>query len=327
MKPNDFQPAVPCQFIMFFCFYALTWMACDSSAVTSFPLRPLPDIDGEAISFLGDTLQPPTMDVDAFLHADSLLNEVADEYQDDSTDLNTIIWYGRRLAYVGQFRKAIDIFTHGIDMYPQSPELFRHRGHRFLTIRQTENAIHDLETSASLLADGDSALEPDGIPNKLGIPLSNLPFNVYYHLGLAWYIKADFQKATTAFSSAMTYADNPDLKVAGTYWLYLTYLRSGERDAASQLLQPISRDMEIIENDNYLHQLLVFKGEEKPQVWSDTTLSKQSMVNMYGISCWHETNGRLQDAAAWRRQILSTGMWPSFGYLAAEADSARLLNK
>ena len=310
-----------------FCFLSLLWSACHHNATTSFPLAPLPEINGEAISFFGDTLRNTGMDVAIFLQADSLLKVVIDEYHQDSTDLNTIIWYGRRLAYTGRYRAAIDAYTRGIETHPQSPELYRHRGHRFLTVRQPENAIHDLETAASLLQGRDIEVEPDGIPNKLNIPLSNLQFNIYYHLGLAWYIKAEYQKAVEAFLSAMIYANNPDLKVAATYWLYLSYSRSGKMDAARQILGTISRDMEIIENEGYLNQLLVFSGEEPTLAWSDSTLAVQSLVNLYGMSCYEDANGHSADAAAWRRQILSTGLWSSFGYLAAEADSARLINQ
>jgi hypothetical protein len=43
----------------------------------------------------------------------------------------------------------------------------------------------------------------------------------------------------------------------------------------------------------------------------------------YGVSAWHLANGRQADAAKLREQILAGPDWPSFGFIAAEADTAR----
>jgi hypothetical protein len=45
----------------------------------------------------------------------------------------------------------------------------------------------------------------------------------------------------------------------------------------------------------------------------------------YGLSCWYDQQDRHAEAAEIRRLILSSNFWPAFGYIAAEADSARQL--
>jgi tetratricopeptide (TPR) repeat protein len=279
----------------------------------------------QAISFLGDTLRSPEVDPVTFHVADSLLQEAFTFFTEDSTDLNAIIWYGRRLAYMHRYRDAVTVFSRGMIHHPDAPELYRHRGHRYITLRQMDLAIDDLVRATSLAQNRDMDTEPDGIPNKLNIPLSNLHFNIYYHLGLAYYLKAEYQKAIDAYSTGLTYAVNPDLQVAAWYWLYLSNLRIGDVKASREISDLVDPDMEIIENEKYHEQLLLFKEGKNPALNSPPMDDSLEMVTgQYGISCWFDANGRSSEAASIRKRILSSGMWPSFGYIAAEADSARL---
>lgn len=326
MKSTKYQGHFLMSAITIFCLLPILWTACKPTSKSSDELIPTPQIVGEAISFLGDTLLRPEIEVEKFLQNDSLLEEARADFLEDSTDLNAIIWYGRRLAYLHKYKDAIDVYTQGIHLFPESPELYRHRGHRFITIRQPANAIHDLRLAATLAANQEMEVEPDGIPNKLDIPLSNLHFNIYYHLGLAHYLKEDYAEAITSFQTSLQYANNPDLVVASTYWLYLTYLRKGDQDMAKGLLTDIHPDMEIIENEAYLHQLLLFQTGQRRENESNTaSASTSSGTEQYGISCWHEANGRHSEADSIRRMILAEGRWHYFGYIAAEADAARML--
>jgi tetratricopeptide (TPR) repeat protein len=304
----------------------IIWMTtCTSSPQPTATGTPLLSGEQEAISFLGDTMVRPLLDTASKHRADSLMEEALTLYKEDSTDLNAIIWYGRRQAYLHRYRDAIQTYSRGIQLHPQSPELLRHRGHRHITTRQLDHAIADLELAATLAKNRNPEIEPDGIPNKLDIPLSNLHFNIYYHLGLAYYLKAEYQKAIDAFNTCMTYSDNPDLKVATTYWLYLSNLRHGAPDPAAMLLTDISPDMEIIENAAYLGQLLFFKtGDMLVSGSSPGTDSLPIASTHYGISCWYDLHGQKGKAADIRKQILSSDSWPLFGYIAAEADSSRL---
>ena len=326
MKSTTHQDHFLKSVITVFCLLPFLWTACKPTSKSSDELISAPEIVGEAISFLGDTLLRPEIEVEKFLQNDSLLEEAKAVFLEDSTDLSAIIWYGRRLAYLHRYKEAIDVFTHGILLHPESPELYRHRGHRFITVRQTQNAIQDLKRGATLAANREMEVEPDGIPNKLDIPLSNLHFNIYYHLGLAYYLQANYAEAITSFQTSMQYANNPDLVVAATYWLYLTYLRTGDQDTAKRLLTNIHPDMEIIENEAYLHQLLLFQTGQSELNESDSSPeSTSSGTQQYGISCWHEANGRHSEADSIRSMILAEDGWHYFGYIAAEADAARML--
>ena len=279
------------------------------------------------ISLRGDTLLPPKDSGAALAKKDSLLKVAVANYETDPDNLDHIIWLGRRTAYLWRYHEAIGIFTEGLKKHPNSPELYRHRGHRYLSIRQVDKAIADFEKAGALAAGRGLEIEPDGIPNQLNTPLSNLHFNIYYHLGLAHYAKGDFRNAKAAYKSCMDWSVNPDLKVATADWLYMTYRRLGETEQADSLLATIPADWELIENDGYFNRILLYKGLKKPEElldFSETELDNQlNLVTQgYGVGNWYLYNGDTTLAFEIFNKILETDYWSAFGYLAAEAEVA-----
>ena len=109
------------------------------------------------------------------------------KYRADSSNDEHIIWYGRRLAYLGNYKEAIAIYTKGINRPPGNARFYRHRAHRYITLRCYDNAIADLKKAVELIRDQIDEIEQDGIPNEKNIPTSTLHTNIYYHLGLAYY--------------------------------------------------------------------------------------------------------------------------------------------
>ncbi len=154
-------------------------------------------------------------------HKDSLLAVAYADFARDPHGLDNIIWYGRRLAYLSRYHEAIAVFSNGMEHHPGAPELLRHRGHRYISTRQFGGAIADFIAAAAAAADLPVEIEPDGIPNARNIPLSSLQFNIWYHLGLAYYLTGDYGRAAIAYDSCMRYSTNPDLLCATTDWYYI----------------------------------------------------------------------------------------------------------
>ncbi len=302
-------------------------IACISCAQTNrddvIPLS-IPAFDGEAISLLGDTLTRPPLDEQTYHERDSSLQEAYIHYRQDTTNLENIICLGRRLAYLHRYKEAIDVYSKGMLLHPGSPELYRHRGHRLITVRRLDDAINDLRHGIELSKDLPVAKEPDGIPNELNIPLSNLQFNLHYHLGLAHYLKGDYNAAIRAYNDCMSFSDNPDLQVATLDWLYLSMTRKGDTADANELLRGIHPAMEIIENKDYIQRLLLYKGViDTATLMQIEDHSLAYITRSYGLACWLEWNGQLHEASDRRREILTSDLWTAFSYIAAEADSAR----
>lgn len=283
--------------------------------------------DVEAISFLGDTLRTPELPDEVREVYREQYEEAAADLAESPEDVDALVWMGRRTAYLGEFREAIETYTHAIDLHPDDARLYRHRGHRYLTVRQPDDAIADFRRAAELTEGEPDQVEPDGLPNALGIPTSTLQFNIWYHLALSHYVQGELEEALEAQRSCLEASVHPDSVVATSYWLYMTLMRLGMEDEAAEVLQRISEDMEIIEATAYLDLLLLFKGERTLEdlvgpAGSEATL--QSTTTAYGIGVWHLLNGRPEAAHdTWERILEGRSQWAAFGYIAAEGELVR----
>ena len=285
---------------------------------------PLPE-GAEAVSLLGDTLYAAEMSEEVLAERTRQLEDARAAYEASPDDADAIIWLGRRTAYLSRYREAIEIYTEGIAKHPEDPRMYRHRGHRFISTRQLDRAVEDLQRAAELIAGLADEIEPDGQPNARNTPTSTLHSNIWYHLGLARYLQGDFQGALAAYRQGMEVSRNPDMLVATSYWLYLTLRRLGADAGAADVLESIDADLDVIENHSYHRLLLMYKGELDPEsLWGSEEDALGDATVGYGIGARHLYNGRLEEAERVFRRVLETGSWASFGYLAAEAELSRL---
>ncbi|MEQ9308146.1 MAG: tetratricopeptide repeat protein [Balneolaceae bacterium] len=279
----------------------------------------------EAISLLGDSLTSDNTSLpeNLTLRIDSLIN-VANTKGETSTAL---IWEARLLGYNGQYREAIDLLTSGLDEMEglNRAEILRHRGHRFISIREFEKAILDFEEASELIEGTDDIVEQDGLPNASNFPTSSLHTNIWYHLGLAYYVTGEFEKAQFAYQQCIKASTNDDMLVAALYWQYMTLKRNGQDELAGKILNGVHSEMDIIENDSYLKLLLVFKAEFDPQLLIDESSDALSNATIgYGIGNWHFINDRKERAQSIWEQVYEGKSWASFGYIASEVELARL---
>lgn len=282
----------------------------------------------EAVSLLGKELYP--RELSATIKADykKKLEDTRLKYKANDKDETNIIWYGRRLAYLDRYREAIDVYTRGLEVHPDSWRILRHRGHRYITTREFDRAIADLSRAASLIVGTVPEIEPDGLPNKLNKPLSTIQWNIYYHLGLAYYLKGDFENAKGAYQMCLDMSDNPDILVAATDWSYMTKRRLGEVEGAEALLPSITKDMDMIENDSYFNRIMMYKGLQSPDdlLIYDEDISDGSLViatQGYGVGNWFLYNGDTTRAVEIFNKVIEGDYWSAFGYIAAEAELAQ----
>jgi tetratricopeptide (TPR) repeat protein len=264
---------------------------------------------------------------------ESKLAEANETLNKDPEDVDAIIWQGRRTAYLGEYKSAIKIFTDGIRKFPNDARLYRHRGHRYITLRCFDDAIKDLEKAAEMTRKGPDVIEPDGLPNARNIPTSTLQTNIWYHLGLAYYLKGDWSMAAAKFMGSYNRAytaSSPDMMVASAYWAYMCGARFGkpQRAGADQMLKTeIKDDLDIIENHDYYKLIKLNKGQLKAEdllkeIQNDAnTLGSASLG--YGLGNYFLYNGEKEKAIAIFRKIVAGNQWASFGYIAAEAELAR----
>ncbi|MDJ0766077.1 MAG: hypothetical protein QNJ97_24045 [Myxococcota bacterium] len=313
------------------------WSACAQSPSSTEPAAPVVQAfdrendgpvrteDVQAVSLLGTALHIPKLDDKVRAKHEQNLNIAKAKYDADPKDADALIWYGRRTAYLGRYLAAIEVFTKGIALHPDDPRMYRHRGHRYITTRQLDRAIDDLSRAANLIKGTKDQIEPDGLPNKRNTPTSTLHFNIFYHLGLAYYLSGKLTLALDAYNNCLEVSKNPDSLVATTHWLYMTLRLLKKEDAAKRVLEPISEKMDIIESFGYHKLALFYKGEIDEKTLRESALSWiDDPAVKYGLGNWHYYNGRKQEAVNQFKDLIKNSNWATFGHIAAEADLSRL---
>lgn len=258
---------------------------------------------------------------------DSSLSVARKNFETDPSEEN-FIWLGRREAYLYRYQDAIQIFSDGLKKYPESYKLFRHRGHRYITVREFSKAIADLQMAAALMPQQPLEVEPDGQPNKLNIPLSTTQFNVWYHLGLAHYLNGDFESAARAYQKCLEVSNNDDLVCATVDWLYMTYQKLRKTEEAKKTLELIREDMKIIENDSYYLRLQMYKGFLPPDDLLKVSAGHEDIdlalaTQGYGVGNWYLSEGDTVRATEIFNQVVTGQHFSAFGFIAAEAELMR----
>lgn len=250
--------------------------------------------------------------------------EAKSAYHANPEDVDALIWYGRRTAYLGQYNQAIAIFSEGIEKFPNEPRLYRHRGHRYISIREYDRAISDLKRASELIEGTVDEIEPDGMPNAQNIPVSSLHGNIWYHLGLAYYLNHQYDNAYTAYLRCRESGNHYDNIVSSTHWLYMIQQRLGNPAKADSLLAPIHADSTVIENQSYADLCRLYKGwiPVDSLIFAGEGSPSNDAVR-YGVANWYLYNGDTAKAKQLMEELVITKAFSSFGYVAAESDLIR----
>ncbi len=281
----------------------------------------------EAVSLLGDTLRTFPLSATVRARYEAQLADAKRAYERAPTNPDSIIWYARRLGYLGRLRESIATYSRGIALHPNDPWMYRHRGHRYISVREFDNAIRDLEFAARLVAGKPDIVEPDGQPNAANQPIGTLHSNINYHLALAYYLKGEYEMALPVYRRELAGSTNDDRRVSIGHWLYMSLRRLGRDAEAAAVAAQFTRDMKVIENGTYHDLMLMYRGLVSPDsvlsVGPTGEMSVTDATAAYGLANWHYYNGRRAEAERTWRRILAGGQWGAFGYIAAESELAR----
>lgn len=258
----------------------------------------------EAVSLLGTPFFRTPAEGEALAKLETVLQEAARRLEADPDDPGNIILYGRALSGLWRYRDAIDVYTKGIAVHPDHAMLYRHRGHRFISVRKFDKAVADLTRAAEL---------------------NDHEFDIWYHLGLAHYLRGEFEAAEAAYRRCREESHDDGSIIAVSNWLYIALMRQGKSEEAAKVLEGITEDMDAGENISYYKLLLFDKGlKEESEIVAAAEKSDLDMATIgYGLACRHLVRGEEDKAFEMFRKIVDLPYWPAFGFIAAEAELHR----
>ena len=182
---------------------------------------------------------------------------------------------GHALAKVSMMREAEECYAMAISCDPFNWEYYRHRAHRFLSCWRFEDAAADFVIASRLN------------PND---------WNVFYHLGLSYFLLRDYAKAAKAYARCYELTDADPELIAVTDWYYMTLKRLGNDEEAAKILARITDHMNPGENTAYYARLLMYKGLKKPEELLSTDPEEVTALELitmgFGIANYFLQNGQ-----------------------------------
>jgi tetratricopeptide (TPR) repeat protein len=232
---------------------------------------------------------------------------------------DSYIWLGRRYGYLGLNSDAIEVFTCGLDKFPDSYKLRRFRARHLARSRQFELALTDYRDAAALIEGQKDTFEPDGIANSLALTLGTYKTYIHYYLGQTSFAVGDYASIASEMDLAMQYCADfsyDDFNVAATYWRYIAYRKMGQADKANDTLRTVPVGLTLIENGGYYEAVQYFQGRLRK---ADLAQDAGSIVN-FAIAMQHQFDGEESDA---KRLLTSLVEDTPLGFWPAEAELTR----
>jgi len=223
----------------------------------------------------------------------------------EPNNVERIIALGIAQSGARQFREAIQTFTRGLRIDPKNAVLYRWRGHRFLSVRDHDRALADLNQGALI----DSSV-----------------YGIWYHLGVLRYIRGEFAPAADAFKRGLPIAPNA-VERAGSYdWQWMSLMRAGKEDEASALLKSMPDSVPVQAANAYSRRLRLYQGRIGPgEVFTPADTDDVAVATLsYGIGNWYLLRKETRRAKEWFERSVQSGGWPAFGFMASEAELKRM---
>ena len=275
----------------------------------------------EAVSFSGRPLFAPKADPATLHKADSIITAIKSKSDLSEDDY---IMMGQQWVASNRFKASVENYSEGLQKFPGSFKLLRHRGHRYISIRQLDNAVTDLNRAEELIREQPDMPEYDASGNTTG----TYQHWIWYHIGLCYFLNQAYIQAAPAFEKCLEASRSNKNIVGASDWLYHTYMRLGEKEKAQKLLEPITPDFDTDREHPYFRRVMLYKGVITPEelVDMDQDPAKtlvSDVTKMYGLANWYAYQGEKEKARELYKKIVqSESGWPGFAYAAAEKELA-----
>lgn len=276
----------------------------------------------ETLGFSGQPLYAAPADAKAVAKNDSLVKALALKGPLTEDDYIAI---GRSQVGIGQFRKAVETYSGGLLRFPDSYRLLRHRGHRYINLRELDKAITDLNRAEELIRSQPDVYEYDAA----GKPGPTYQHNIWYHIGLYHFLKRNYTAGAEAFEKSLATAYKGNDKAGASDWLYNCYMRAGMTDKASAVVKPFTLEFDIEPKDYpYYRRLLLFNNVIQPselvnEAKPGDSLTLNDMTKLYGLANYYLYRGDSAKSQTLYAKVLQAKAWQGFAYASAELDVAK----
>lgn len=237
-------------------------------------------------------------DTGAVAHAESLLAA-------DPHSVDRIIVLGVAQSGIRRYREAIATFTKGIAIAPNNAVLYRWRGHRYLSIRQIDSALADFQR---------------------GLALDSTLYGIWYHKGVAHYVRGEFAAAAAAFEHAQRTAPDTNEFAGSTDWLWMSAMRAKRPAEAKAALARAPDTLHVTTASAYAQRIKLYRGQITPEhAFTPADTSDIAIATLsYGVGNWFLVHGDTAKAKQYFERSIRSGGWPAFGFIASEAELRRL---
>lgn len=247
----------------------------------------------------------------AYLEKDLQLAKAAMELAPERED--SYAWLGRRYGYLGQLPQAIEVFSQGLEKFPDSYRLYRYRGRHLARNYQWKQAIKDYRKAAELLEGEPDSYEPNGIANGLGLTISTFKQNIPYYLGQTSMATGDYETVISAMDEAINvpvlFAYMEEL-IPVIYWKYMAHRKMGNHQLAEVELAKVPDEYQLIENDTY-HAAVNYLKDNYDR---EDFLKSADVIGKYAVAMKDHFDGRNEDAIKIWNELTdagSRGFWPA----------------
>ncbi len=253
--------------------------------------------------------------------SDSTLMAVVAELQRDPDNVEILYRKGRALANLWRYREAFEVYQKCSEIEPLNPIFYRRRGHRYITFRQFDKAVAELKKAAKL--NRNNPFVDSSFTEKWGRVAERLEFEIRYHLGLAYFLQGQFEKAKKEYELAYEASIADESRVSASYWLCMTLQRLRDRDSHEKALARIRPEMDPGANSTYFDLLMLFKGAKSEHEVMPKDFSKRFETMTFGVGNFRKFKGDDAGALDIFKKTASDDHWPGFGLIAAEVDLLR----
>jgi tetratricopeptide (TPR) repeat protein len=221
----------------------------------------------------------------------------------DPRSVPKLIALGIAQSGARQMQEAVRTFTRALAIEPNNPILYRWRGHRNLSVRNFDQAMADFTR---------------------GYGMDSTVYGILYHLGVLRFVRGDFNAAADAFRRAQPLAPDAGELAGSTDWRWMSLMRAGRASEAAAMLA--RRPDSLATTVAYARRLKLYRGEIGPdEVLTPGDTGDVDVATLaYGLGNWYLVRGDTARARAAFERSVASGGWPAFGFIAAEAEMARM---